>query len=49
MQKEYESTLEILKLQKQDLINQIKENKTNIINIQEIIEKIYSINNKIEE
>ena len=49
MLKEYETTIEILRQQKQELINQIKGNKTNILNIQTIIEKICFIDNKIEE
>ena len=49
MLKEYETTIEILRQQKQELINQIKGNKNNIVNIQTILEKICFINNKIEE
>ena len=49
MLKEYETTFEILRQQKQELINQIKVNKNNIVNVQTILEKICFINNKIEE
>ena len=49
MRKVYETTLEILKIQKQDLIDQLKGKKTNILDVQSIIEKICFFDNKNEE
>ena len=49
MLQEYQQTLEILKNQKNNIINTLKDNHLEIANNQNLIEKLCYIDNKINE